>query len=377
MVKPCLSISLIACLKLNKFDFMTQYLSDKLRVLSLFSIILVLYIHSGFHSYEIQGMEMNDCVQRIVSGMLGRCAVPLFYIISGYLFFLKVPEGMQSIYGKMRKRARTLVVPYLIGCLFFVGFLAFVEVLPGTSRFMNGGIMHLFDKPLDEIICSVFYDAGDGSPCAFQLWFLRDLIIIVATLPLWYWCLRRMGWIFVVLAFAITYIAVPHVPLKALFWFVLGGQLTSYKLVLGGGKRSHRKMFVTGTFCALGYLMLSFCQLMWPEIIKWSLVDKPVIMMGIIGLWWLYDAIVGRSFVLSAHRWFATACQYTFFIYLFHEPTLNIVRKLIVLVLGKNEIGYMASYLLSPWLFVACSVFIGIVLRQCCGKVYGVCVGGR
>lgn len=136
-------------------------------------------------------------------------------------------------------------------------------------------------------------------------------------------------------------------------------------------------MFVISTFCALGYLMLSFCQLMWPEIIKWSLVDKPVIVTGIIGLWWLYDAIVGRSFVLSAHRWFATACQYTFFIYLFHEPTLNIVRKLIVLVFGKNEIGYMVSYLLSPWLFVVCAVFIGIVLRQCCGKVYGVCVGGR
>lgn len=136
-------------------------------------------------------------------------------------------------------------------------------------------------------------------------------------------------------------------------------------------------MFVTGTFCALGYMMLSFSQLVWPEIIKWSLVDKPVIVTGIIGLWWLYDAIVGRTFVLSAHRWLATACQYTFFIYLFHEPTLNIVRKLIVLVLGKNEIGYMVSYLLSPWLFVVCAVFVGIVLRQWCGKAYCVCVGGR
>ena len=81
---------------------MTQYLSDKLRVLSLISIILVLYIHSGFHADEIEGMVMNDRVQEFVSGMMGRCAVPLFYVISGYLFFLKVPEGMKSIYGKMR-----------------------------------------------------------------------------------------------------------------------------------------------------------------------------------------------------------------------------------------------------------------------------------
>lgn len=213
---------------------MTQFLSDKLRVLSLFSIILVLYIHSGFHPNEIQGMAANGCVQNVVSEMLGRCAVPLFYVISGYLFFLKVPDGMQSIYGKMRKRVRTLVVPYLIGCLFFVVFLALVESLPGTSRFMNGGIIPLFGKPFGEIVWSVFCDAGNGTPCAFQLWFLRDLIIIVATSPLWYWCLRRMGWLFVVLAFVLTYVAVSHVPFKALFWFALGGQIASCKIVFGG-----------------------------------------------------------------------------------------------------------------------------------------------
>lgn len=60
---------------------MTQYLSDKLRVLSLISIIFVLYIHSGFHADEIEGMVMNDSVQEFISGMMGRCAVPLFYVI--------------------------------------------------------------------------------------------------------------------------------------------------------------------------------------------------------------------------------------------------------------------------------------------------------
>ena len=116
---------------------------------------------------------------------------------------------------------------------------------------------------------------------------------------------------------------------------------------------------------------------MWPEAIKWNLFDKPIIVAGIIGLWWLYDVIVGRSFVLSAHHWLAAACQYTFFIYLFHEPTLNIVRKLIVALLGKNEVGYMLSYLISPWLFAVCAIFLGMVLRKYYGKVYGICVGGR
>lgn len=215
---------------------MTQYLSDKLRILSLISIIIVLYIHSGFHADEIEGMAWNDRVQEFVSGMIGRCAVPLFYMISGYLFFLKVPDGMTSIYGKMRKRVGTLVVPYIIGCLFFVGFGVLMAVLPGVSKYMNSSVMPLFSKPIGEILRSIFYDAGNGTPCAFQLWFLRDLILIVATSPLWYLCLKHLKWGFVAVVFVLTYLDVPHVPFYSLFWFVLGGQLTKAKIEMGGGK---------------------------------------------------------------------------------------------------------------------------------------------
>ena len=70
----------------------TNYISDKIKVLSLVAIILVLYIHSGFHDYphEILGMEFNHFLQEVVSEKLGRCAVPLFFMISGFLFFQNV-----------------------------------------------------------------------------------------------------------------------------------------------------------------------------------------------------------------------------------------------------------------------------------------------
>ncbi|WP_455943927.1 acyltransferase family protein [Leyella stercorea] len=351
---------------------MTQYLSDKLRVLSLISIILVLYIHSGFHADEIEGMVMNDRVQEFVSGMMGRCAVPLFYVISGYLFFLKVPEGMKSIYGKMRKRVGTLVVPYIIGCLFFVGFGVLMAVLPGVSKYMNSSLMPLFFKPIGEILRSIFYDAGNGTPCAFQLWFLRDLILIVATSPLWYLCLKHLKWGFVAVVFVLTYFDVPHVPFLSLFWFVLGGQLTKAKIEMGGDGRTKVAIFGLCLF-----LIISIIQLFFPDIIDWGLLRIPIILLGIIGAWGLYDVVFGKDFSLSRHQWFATACQFTFFIYLFHEPTLNIVRKLIVVVLGKNEFGYMASYLISPWIFTVCAVFAGLLFRKYLPRVYDVCTGGR
>jgi surface polysaccharide O-acyltransferase-like enzyme len=101
---------------------MTLYLSEKLKVLSAVSILLVLYIHSGFHADEIEGMVFNESVQEMISGMIGRCAVPLFYMISGYLFFYKIPNGMYSIFDKMKKRVRTLLIPYIIAAIFFIAF---------------------------------------------------------------------------------------------------------------------------------------------------------------------------------------------------------------------------------------------------------------
>ena len=353
----------------NSKGKMTQYLSDKLRVLSLVSIILVLYIHSGFHADEIEGMMWNDSVQTFVSGMMGRCAVPLFYVISGYLFFLKVPEGMKSIYGKMRKRVGTLVVPYIIGCLFFVGFGVLMAVLPGVSKYMNSSVMPLFSNPVGEILRSIFYDAGNGSPCAFQLWFLRDLILIVATSPLWYLLLKHLRWILVVTCFCLTYLHIPFIPFYALFWFLLGGQLVQVKNKYGGAS-------ITG-FTIVVFLFLSVVQLFMPGMIDWELVKIPIIILGLISIWGIYDMVLGKDFKLSDYRWLATACQFTFFIYLFHEPTLNIVRKLIVVVLGKNEFGYLTSYLISPWIFAVCAVFAGLLFRKYLPKVYNICTGGR
>ena len=353
---------------------MTQYLSDKLWVLSLISIIFVLYIHSRFQPNEIMGMAYYDKIQLFTSEMIGRCAVPLFYLISGYLFFMKVPDGVKSIGRKIRKRIKSLLIPYFIGCVFFVIFYSFIALLPWTSNLINSSssIMPLFQKPYSIILISIFYDGGTGYPCAFQLWFLRDLILIVATSPLWYLCLKHLKWGFVAVVFVLTYFDVPHVPFYSLFWFVLGGQLTKVKIEMGGNGRT--KVAIFGLFL---FLIISIIQLFFPDIINWSLLRIPIILLGIIGAWGLYDVVFGKDFSLSRHQWFATACQFTFFIYLFHEPTLNIVRKLIVIVLGKNELGYLTSYLISPWIFTVCAVFVGLLFRKYLPRVYDVCTGGR
>ena len=101
------------------------------------------------------------------------------------------------------------------------------------------------------------------------------------------------------------------------------------------------------------------------------------ISIGILAVWSVYDLVLKKNFVLKQHRWLAMASSFTFFIYLFHEPTLNIIRKLLIFPLGTSSLGFAVNYLISPWVFALLFIGLGWLLRNYCPKLYGVCVGGR
>lgn len=105
---------------------MTTYLSQKFKILSAISILMVLYIHM----YYTEGKSLP--ILQIIEGTMGQyclVAVPLFYLISGYLFFLKMPEGIHSIPGKLRKRVRTLLIPYIIANILTFAFYVALNML--------------------------------------------------------------------------------------------------------------------------------------------------------------------------------------------------------------------------------------------------------
>ncbi len=220
---------------------MTQYLSDKLKVVSLVSIFMVLYIHSYFPADQIAGMTAMETTQFAITELIGRLAVPMFYVISGYLFFLKVPDGMKSIFEKMRKRVRTLLVPYVIASLVFLGTLSAVELIPFTAKYYHGNTLALFNEPIGQTLQTVFWGAGAPKPMpyGFHLWFLRNLIVVVATAPIWYFCLRKFGWWFIAGCFVMTFFDYAQIAFS-LFWFCLGGKLVRSWLFEGGnGGTSH------------------------------------------------------------------------------------------------------------------------------------------
>jgi surface polysaccharide O-acyltransferase-like enzyme len=80
---------------------MTSYLSHKIKVQSLIAITMVIYIHTYYT--EGEGYSMFMALQRFVGGTgLSSIANPLFYLTSGYLFFMGM-KNAKECFPKIKK----------------------------------------------------------------------------------------------------------------------------------------------------------------------------------------------------------------------------------------------------------------------------------
>ena len=107
--------------------------------------------------------------------------VPLFFVISGFLFFLNVPDKPNVNYfaTKYKKRFTSLLIPYIIAnCVAFAVYFAASKYAP---QMLSGFMGDNWKNPL-----WVFWTG----PINLSLWFIRELIVVVIISPIIYLIVR-------------------------------------------------------------------------------------------------------------------------------------------------------------------------------------------
>ena len=131
---------------------MNTYLSNKLKILSLIAIILVIFIHSFIENTTNNTLisQSTAFLQYFISQGIARIAVPIFFIISGYLYFLSYKNTREKYMTKTKKRIRTLILPYLL--ISFLTLLCYTFVLdPLFGSYINKMANILYDPILDTL----------------------------------------------------------------------------------------------------------------------------------------------------------------------------------------------------------------------------------
>lgn len=94
--------------------------------------VLVFCIHcSSFRQYTITSNAIN-VMSTMISGVIPSVAVPLFFIISGALFYRNYDNS--KYLSKVKRRATSLIIPYLIWNTLSLVFNIFI------TKFLSGYI---------------------------------------------------------------------------------------------------------------------------------------------------------------------------------------------------------------------------------------------
>ena len=156
-------------------------------------------------------------ISYFIRGFFAGQSVPIYYFISGYVFFLGIELTREKYFRKLRNRVHTLLIPYLIWNSLFI-IRGIVISLPCFNAFVtNQAPLSLtFPRLLWE-----FWDSGKGIrphidpsgsgiyPVDLPLWFVRDLMIVVLIAPFIWHMAKRFGHMFVIVS--------------GVLWFILSG----------------------------------------------------------------------------------------------------------------------------------------------------------
>lgn len=344
----------------------SPYLSSKITIFYTLLIVMVVYIHSTY--LEMFQYEAADFVWKFWGGY-GLCSVanPLFFIISVFLLVGGVTTVLDLL-KKLRKRVRTVIVPFILWNAIFVLWYVVLDITPGISRYVNStGIMEAWKSlTLWESIYNMLTE-----PAGFHLWFLRDLIVFMALSPL-LWLISKRSWIV-----AIVLSIVLNHWMSWVFWFWLGLTIRVSEWNIEKLPKSNLVFVLTGVIY-FGSAVLAGMD-----------IDKMIpSCFGVIGLvkqlaciyfvWIVYDKIA-RGRCLSEQGLWRHICGYSFFIYCFHEPAFNIIKKLGVVVLSSSEPVLIVLYLINPLIMVAIAIIIAKTMLHIkpLVPVYMFLTGGR
>lgn len=213
---------------------------------------MVVMLHSyvaveGFHiskvNYEsLTGVDVYSLVGITFSHVLTQIAVPMFFFISGYLFFKGLESwNLNSFGSKLRRRLKSLLIPYLIWntiqALVIIGVMILAYLLMGKSIsrisewFCNIGYfygVYWSDQTTvvlkENMLGLPFYKSF---PLLMPMWFIRDLMVTVLLAPILWLLLKKIPLIILaVLSFLWatgTGTAIPGLSFSSLLFFGLGG----------------------------------------------------------------------------------------------------------------------------------------------------------
>lgn len=357
---------------------MDNFISKKITIISLICMIMIIYIHS-YNIVRIDGKlffqpsntlsALNIFLQNFISEGIARTAVPIFFVVSGYLFFNNFT--IKTYKQKITKRFYTLFIPYLFWSIIAVFIYFVLQSVPGVQHFFKNTLIINYTFP--ELI-----DITWVHPRNFPLWFLRDLMLLVIISPIIYYLVNNFTKLFFLITIILWFVIqqtpaeLSYYKSEPILFFSLGAyiSLINNDLIL---KRVKRNIF--STIFVLYVTLLLFKTVLITFFTANNILvlftHKITIIFGIVFFWLLLD----RYLINNKYLWLMS--NYTFLYYVFHEPGLKILQNAFYGIIGRSSFSSMISYIILPVFMLFFLTMLGILMKKMIPKTTQIITGNR
>jgi surface polysaccharide O-acyltransferase-like enzyme len=365
-----------------------QYLSEKLRIFSLLLMVMVVYIHAynlnvrfddnvGPVAKASSGriFSWSAFLQEFLSDGICRIAVPYFFMISAYFLFQKYAPAFSfaNYVEAVKKRIKTLVVPFLIVSAGGLILVVVLQKIPGTGVFFQAYKLENFTLKL--LLFKLFV-----LPVSYQLWFINYLFRCVLLAPIIYFMIKYFG-VFYLYGLLILWVDynlqfksdIPQIQAETLFSFSIGAWLAIKQISIPRITSSRLAIVLIVAWVGLTLFRTSykFQTMSFAEVHYWL---KPAVFLGVLAMWSAYDVWFSH---LSKSKFWLSVASFNIGIYLFHEPTLTIFKKLAIRFAGSAEMTLLLVYLFTGLAAILFSYWISKCWKRYFPQSYAVVTGGR
>ena len=370
---------------LSKFD------SDKFRFWAFVSMVLLVFVH-GYNveprylqpwTAPAQAFTWSRYVEYLFANGLLRFRIPMLFAISGYLYALHDATPNRD---RVRKRVRTLLVPYLLWSAIALLMYYLLETVPATRAWIVGSHTAQIDQTrmlVHDYHCYEVLARWLLFPLAYQLWFIRVLFVYNLAYPL----LRR--WIEgttsrrVLFAVAVLmWLGTMDFLLfegEGLLFFCLGVWLckSGFNIDAPRAWLQPRKwlLVLLGAAAVKSWLAFGGQALMGGAVFPLMLVlHKLTVFSGLVCAWYGCDPLVRWC---MARPWFLWLVPFSFIIYAMHAPWVAVLIDPAMDALGRGPGVELAAFVLLPVAILVVVIAFGAALRRLAPAVYATLTGGR
>ena len=356
--------------------------AQRLALLKFPLIVLVVMIHAyepvvGLqdHAVGYLGGEVSQWLRFVVSQGLGRVAVPLFFLMAGYFFFLGWHGDAAGLFKRWRSRVHSLLLPFLFWNTVALLVLWLVQELPWFSAYITGQKARIAGLSWYGWLNTMV--GLEQRPAAYQFWFIRDLMVLALLAPVWRPVLARPVWAWRLLAAQALLWLLNWQPFlfpapEATLFFCTGAWVATVG----------RSLFALDRFAAAAGVvfllsMAALASIPWtpehqPELLALFRVN---LLLGSVAVLGLSALIPSGSAALQRLLALGVA---SFFVFAVHEPLLSVLRKVAFsLFRPSSEAAILALYVALPALTIVLALLAYSALQRVAPAFLGVVSGGR